>query len=44
MVFSANYQRLYDFERKFDYNRKLRDALTGKKEVDFEQNFRNRFQ
>jgi long-subunit fatty acid transport protein len=38
MVFSANYQRLYDFERKFDYNRNLSGALTGKKEVDFKQN------
>jgi long-subunit fatty acid transport protein len=37
MVFSANYQRLYDFERKFDFNRNLRGGLAGKNEVDFEQ-------
>lgn len=38
MATSINYQRLYDFERRFDYNRNLAGIEIGKEEVDYDQN------
>jgi len=37
MVVSANYQRLYDFERSFDYRRSLAGGVVGQLTEDFEQ-------
>jgi len=37
MVISANYQRLYDFDRSFDHPRNISGAVIGKETVDFEQ-------
>jgi len=38
MVVSANYQRLYDFERSFDHPRNLAGAVIGEEAVDYKQN------
>jgi long-subunit fatty acid transport protein len=37
MVLSANYQRLYDFERSFDHPRDLAGAVIGEEAVDYNQ-------
>ena len=37
MVISANYQRLYDFGRNFDYERNLDGAVVGQLNDDFDQ-------
>jgi len=37
MVVSANYQRLYDFEREFNHDRDLAGGVIGTEEVDYDQ-------
>lgn len=38
MAISANYQRLYDFERRIDYSLNLAGTKIGKEDVDYNQN------
>jgi long-subunit fatty acid transport protein len=37
MVVSANYQRLYDFDRSFEHPRTISGAVIGKETVEFDQ-------
>lgn len=37
MTLSANYQRLYDFDRNFDHPRNLAGAVIGRETVNFDQ-------